>query len=930
MQLKAIFFVALTVLSANQAVLANQSSNEEIIKSPNDTRFYQTFTLANKLQVLVISDPDTDKAAASLNVSVGSADNPVNRPGLAHFLEHMLFLGTKKFPLANEYSTFIDSHGGSQNAFTSQDNTNYYFDIKQDSLDDALDRFSQFFISPLFSEKYTDRERQAVHSEYQARLKDDAQRNYAVFKKIMNPEHPGSRFFIGSLATLSDNKQSKIRDDLMSFYQKSYSANNMNLVILGKEPLSELKALAIKYFSSIENKNTDKLSIKVPRLDPNLLPRLLKVKTLKDFRLLTLTFPTPSSKAFYRHKPLSYLSALVGYEGEGSLIAYLKERGLANSLRTSSSIESDVESAFQVSISLTPKGLDKRDLVVESFFSFIAKMHKGGVKADLYNEEKRLSAQAFKFIAKQSPASYVVHLSQVLDEYPQQNWLNAGYLMEQFSAPDITSFLAKIVPDNMLVNLQAKQLATNQTEPLFGGQYSSQQLSPEQLSLWRNPSDNPKLFIRSDNPYIAEDLSLVVGQIDTVIDAKPLAPSLNSISEGVTLWHLQDKTFLTPKANLFFSLFMPVKKLDLKDKLALDLYASLLNDKLNKQLYDAASAGLYISLYAHRRGLSVRVSGYNDKQTLLIQELAALSEFTFSQQRFDIIKDNFQRSLSNQLKDKPYQQLLSKLTQQLLDSANTEQKLAALADIKLEDVYQISKTLFSRAELRILSHGNVDLNEAKEITSLVQKQLNIQKVVKVSDSQLVQELQPSNFLELEQQLDNTDSAVVWYLQGVDNSYKQRAATTLLSEMIASDYANQLRTEQQLGYLVFASNMSLHKMPGLTLITQSPDASVAKINNSNQAFLERFTQRLLNIPSTEFETFKLSLIARYKTKERTIYQRSSRFWSELNYKILNFDERQALISAVQSLTLKDSQQSWQAMLQKQIRLSGFSSDEPSNN
>ncbi|MFT5709173.1 MAG: insulysin, partial [Oceanospirillaceae bacterium] len=451
MQFKAICFVTLTLFSTSQTVFANQSSNQEIIKSPNDARLYETFTLANKLQVLVISDPDTDKAAASLNVSIGSADNPVNRPGLAHFLEHMLFLGTKKFPLANEYSAFIDSHGGSQNAFTSQDNTNYYFDIKQDSLDSALDRFSQFFISPLFSEKYTDRERQAVHSEYQSRLKDDAQRNYAVFKQIMNPAHPGSRFFIGSLSTLSDNKQSKIRDDLISFYQKNYSANNMNLVMLGKEPLSELKALAIKYFSNIENKNVVKSSIQLPRFASGTLPRLLKVKTLKDVRLLTLTFPAPSSKTIYRQKPLSYLSALIGYEGEGSLIAYLKERGLANSLRTSSSIESDVESAFQVSISLTPQGLEKSDLVIESFFSFIAKMHNDGINANLYEEEKRLSRQAFKFISKQNPASYVVHLAQVLDEYPQRNWLNAGYLMEQFSAANIASFLAKITPDNMLV-----------------------------------------------------------------------------------------------------------------------------------------------------------------------------------------------------------------------------------------------------------------------------------------------------------------------------------------------------------------------------------------------------------------------------------------------------------------------------------------------
>ncbi|HAD08332.1 MAG TPA: hypothetical protein DCF62_02515, partial [Porticoccaceae bacterium] len=115
-------------------------------RSPADDRAYRYLTLDNGLAVLLISDPDTDKAAASMNVQVGSFDNPPEREGLAHFLEHMLFLGTDKYPEAGAYQKFIIEHGGQHNAYTSMENTNYFFDIEAGHLLAALNRFSRFFI----------------------------------------------------------------------------------------------------------------------------------------------------------------------------------------------------------------------------------------------------------------------------------------------------------------------------------------------------------------------------------------------------------------------------------------------------------------------------------------------------------------------------------------------------------------------------------------------------------------------------------------------------------------------------------------------------------------------------------------------------------------------------------------------------------------
>ena len=124
------------------------------LKSPNDDWAYRYLTLDNGLKLLLASDPNADKAAASLVVFRGSFHEPPERPGLAHFLEHMLFIGTEKYPEVDGYQAFISANGGSANAYTAGDHTNYFFDIDPAHFQAAMDRFAQCFISPKLDPDY--------------------------------------------------------------------------------------------------------------------------------------------------------------------------------------------------------------------------------------------------------------------------------------------------------------------------------------------------------------------------------------------------------------------------------------------------------------------------------------------------------------------------------------------------------------------------------------------------------------------------------------------------------------------------------------------------------------------------------------------------------------------------------------------------------
>ncbi|CAG0881777.1 unnamed protein product [Darwinula stevensoni] len=169
----------------------------DIIKSEQDDRFYRGLELQNGMKVILISDPETDKSAASLDLHVGSLSDPDDLEGLAHFCEHMLFLGTKKYPTENSYVKFLSEHGGSCNAFTSAADTNYYFDVAPPYLFEALDRFAQFFIHPLFTESATEREVNAVHSEHSKNIPSDPWRSHRVSKVTSDPQHAYCKFGTG-------------------------------------------------------------------------------------------------------------------------------------------------------------------------------------------------------------------------------------------------------------------------------------------------------------------------------------------------------------------------------------------------------------------------------------------------------------------------------------------------------------------------------------------------------------------------------------------------------------------------------------------------------------------------------------------------------------------------------------------------------------
>ncbi|XP_011312073.1 insulin-degrading enzyme-like [Fopius arisanus] len=210
---------------------------ENIKKSPNDKRVYKGLILNNDMKVLLTSDSTTDRSAVGLYVNVGFMSDPAELPGLAHLCERMLVHGTEKYPNENEYTSYLSQHGGAWDAATELDYTTYLFNIIPDKLEGALDRFSQFFLKPLFTESMMDLEINAINSEHERNIAKDCRRAEQLGRSSADPQHPYSKFGTGNRETLDVNPKKNginVRNELLKFHGTWYSANIMTLCVLGK------------------------------------------------------------------------------------------------------------------------------------------------------------------------------------------------------------------------------------------------------------------------------------------------------------------------------------------------------------------------------------------------------------------------------------------------------------------------------------------------------------------------------------------------------------------------------------------------------------------------------------------------------------------------------------------------------------------------
>jgi len=430
-------------------------------------------------------EPEIRFAACSLLTGVGSFSDPADLPGLAHFLEHMLFMGTTKYPDENHYDAYVSKNGGETNAWTDLEETCYHFTIPQQQLMTTLDVFSRFFYEPLMREDAVGREKQAVESEFKLSLQSDSARLQQLFCATAKPlaEHPFSTFSWGNEKSLSPPGVDVVAE-LRKFYDMYYYAQNMRLVLIGGYTLDELQEAVLKCFSPIPS---------APRIAPTLpithnadhsctspllkfgnpfpatsLSKIYYMLPIKQCHSLTLTFQLPPQQEFWKSLPTNYIGHLLGHEGGGSILSLIKGRGWASGIVAGVG-EGGQENAsshclFQIQVMMSESGVAHAEDILEMISSYINMLKDTYLASNkkfpayIFEELKSTHEMAYNFASEEQPEDFVENLVTSLSpcrSYPPEYLLTGGELLFEEDAGAVMNILKALVIENARVDVMS-------------------------------------------------------------------------------------------------------------------------------------------------------------------------------------------------------------------------------------------------------------------------------------------------------------------------------------------------------------------------------------------------------------------------------------------------------------------------------------------
>lgn len=291
-----------------------------------------TETLANGLRVTLRHVPGLKRSAAVLRVAAGSHDAPLAWPGMAHLLEHLFFLGTERFPAEENLMAYVQRHGGQVNARTSERTTDFFFELPPATFADGLERLWDMLAQPRLDEAEQLREREVLHAEFIAWSQDAAaQRQLALYDGV-SASHPLRGFHAGNRDSLAV-EHAEFQSALHDFYRRFYRSGQMTLSLVGPQSIDALKALAERFGSHVSAGEAVAGS-PPPRLLASAQTRYQQAREgCLDLLFAFEALPAASPQA------LDFLCTWLNSSKPGGLLATLRQRGLADSLKATALYE---------------------------------------------------------------------------------------------------------------------------------------------------------------------------------------------------------------------------------------------------------------------------------------------------------------------------------------------------------------------------------------------------------------------------------------------------------------------------------------------------------------------------------------------------------------------------------------------------------------
>jgi insulysin len=824
-------FVSCTHPGKNQS---DQSRREEIS---------DFFVLDNGVKAYVIEDPTASKARFTISINAGSLDDPKHQQGLAHLLEHMLFLGSKNYPGSDEVMSFIKKSKGNVNAYTMPEHTNYYFEINPEYLNEALRRYSSMIEAPLLLEEYLKKEINAVNSEHEKNLFNDKRRMYWLEAYLRPQDHPLSNFPTGNAETLKSVTAQNLRD----FFQQHYTPENMSLIIYAPKPLKELRALVKQNFGQLPKAKLGKKEI-VPAQKAN--PRFVKMRSISKAHELNLIFHlSENPDQYWESKPVKLISHILGHEGEGSLHQMLKQEELIYRLAVGD-LSNKYEQKLQVSIRLTDSGLTQQKQIIKKVLDYIELIKQQLNYKDVFEDFQKMSEYSLKYNEKKNALDELSYLANELHRHPSANVRKLTSILFKGDETTLKRYLQELHAGNLTVISMSPTHRGKKKTSIYQVEFNEEPLDHSELKL--TPLSRK---IVGKNEYTPRTLALQKKE------ALKTPVKMTRDDESIFFYY-PDNKFNLPYAYISTNLH-PHRKLGYEDfEIISSIWASALASSLNTWLYDLKMAGVDLKIKATKGGISLMLAGYSDRAVeIYLEALQRMASFEISEKEFNFFKRKLAKDYDKSLYNHEYARLSSEKSALISKNVSApEAKISRLKKINFSMLKGFKPQLLEGIYFESIAYGNLTRAEANEmsektLSSLGSKAIPPTQALLPEDNTFAPGHKTFTFIPPK----TNNNAWLGYFHFGERSIEKNAFIKVFESLADDWFFHELRTTQQIGYIVNASKDYETKSYGYSFLVQSSFLPPEEIEKRFFTWLESVDQKMNTLTEEEFHELKQSAI-----------------------------------------------------------------------
>lgn len=530
------------------------------------------------------------------------------------------------------------------------------------------------------------------------------------------------------------------------------------------------------------------------------------------------------------------------------------------------------------------------------FFSYLNLLREKGIDKQYFDELANVLDIDFRYPSITRDMDYVEWLADTMIRVPVEHTLDAVNIADRYDAKAVKERLAMMTPQNARIWYISPKEPHNKTAYFVDAPYQVDKISAQTFADWQKKAADIALSLPELNPYIPDDFSLIKSE------KKYDHPELIVDESNLRVVYAPSRYFSSePKADVSLILRNPKAMDSARNQVMFalnDYLAGLALDQLSNQ---ASVGGISFSTNANN-GLMVNANGYTQRLPQLFQALLeGYFSYTATEDQLEQAKSWYNQMMDSAEKGKAFEQAI--MPAQMLSQVpyfSRDERRKILPSITLKEVLAYRDALKSGARPEFMVIGNMTEAQATTLARDVQKQLGADGSEWCRNKDVVVDKKQSVIFEKAGNSTDSALAAVFVPTGYDE-YTSSAYSSLLGQIVQPWFYNQLRTEEQLGYAVFAFPMSVGRQWGMGFLLQSNDKQPSFLWERYKAFFPTAEAKLRTMKPEEFAQIQQAVITQMLQAPQTLGEEASKLSKDFDRGNMRFDSRDKIVAQIKLLT-----------------------------